>query len=163
MGIVTCGGCGIKFDRSGDGSEFIKSKWYHKGCAAVKHEKMNLDAYVCKLFRLKTPGPMNNTLFKKYKEKHGYTYEGMEQALKYFYEIKRNSPDKSEERVGIIPYVYQDAQNYFQFLEDRTDRIERRGLDEEIEKIEINIKATPSKPNKSKQDISDLNSLFDGE
>lgn len=162
MGIVTCGGCGIKFNRNTEDAEFIKSKWYHKGCAAIKHEKMDLDGYICKLFSLKTPGPINNVLIKKYRDEFGYSYDGMQKALKYFYEVKRHSPNNSEERIGIIPYVYQDSQDYFQYLTDRSERVGRHGLTEKPD--EINITLCPSqKTDKKPSNKNELDSLFDGE
>ena len=37
----------------------------------------------------------------------------MLKALKYFYEIKHNDISKSNNGIGIIPYIYQDAYNYY--------------------------------------------------
>lgn len=159
MGVVTCGGCGLRFDRVAEKGEFIKSKWYHKGCAEIKRDKMELDAYICKLFNLKAPGPLNNSLVKKYKEQMGYNYKGIRNALKYFYEIKKNTVNKAEERVGIVPYIYTEAQEYFRTMEE----IARRN-NKTIEKTkeEISITLCPAQPIKEiKNDTSELDSLFE--
>lgn len=161
MGVVTCGGCGLKFDRSAEDSEYIKSKWYHRGCAITKHEKMVLDEYICKLFGLKTAGPMNNILIKKFKEQMGYNYDGMLKALKYFYEVKKRSPNKSEERVGIIPYVYQEAQEYYQRIEEQTRRVGNHALETKAEEINITLCSSP--PEKKADNKNELDSLFDDE
>lgn len=159
MGIVTCGGCGLRFDRVAEKGEFIKSKWYHKGCAEIKKEKMELYDYICKLFNLKTPGPLNNSLVKKYKEQNGYSYRGIINALKYFYEVKKNTVDKAEERVGIVPFVYTDAQEYFRVLEEIA-RKNKKTI--EKTKEEISITLCPTQPTKEiKKDTSELDSLFE--
>jgi hypothetical protein len=155
MGIVTCGGCGLKFDRVAENGEFIKSKWYHQGCAAIKNEKIVLDNYICKLFNLKTPGPMNNILIKKYRDELGYNYDGMQKALKYFYEIKGHTKSKSEERVGIIPYVYQEAQDYYHVIESRARRIAGAAIETETPSIEVKV-YTPQQTKKQTNDLQDL-------
>jgi len=48
--------------------------------------------------------------------KKGYTYLGMIRALEFFYIVKKQSKVKSKNSIGIIPYVYNDAQKYFQQL-----------------------------------------------
>lgn len=161
MGVVTCGGCGLKFNRSLEEAEFIKSKWYHKGCAITKHEKMELDAYICKLFGLKTAGPMNNILIKKFREQMGYNYNGMLNALKYYYEVKKRSTNRAEERVGIIPYVYQEAQEYYQRIEEQTRRIGDRAVETKAEEIQITL--CSSEPEKKVDNKNELDSLFDDE
>lgn len=37
----------------------------------------------------------------------------MLKALKYFYEIKHNDVSKANGGIGILPYCYQDAYNYY--------------------------------------------------
>ena len=40
----------------------------------------------------------------------------MLKALVYFYEIKGNSVDKANGGIGIIPFIYNDAYNYYYSL-----------------------------------------------
>jgi len=49
-------------------------------------------------------------------KKNGYTNAGILQALKYWYLVKKSSPDKANGGIGIVPYIYQDAQNYYKDL-----------------------------------------------
>lgn len=157
MSIVTCGGCGLKIDRSIDvGAEYIKSKWYHSYCASIKKEKMLLDEYICKIFELKATGPTNNSLIKKYKEQYGYNYDGMLKALKYFYEVQKHSPNKSEERVGIIPYVYDEAQEYFKAREQKINRIGEHGLEHKAKEITVKIYTTKVEKNKKSNSLDEL-------
>jgi hypothetical protein len=48
-----------------------------------------------------------------YKNNQNYSYTGILKALTYFYEVKGNSTEKANGGIGIVPYVYQDAYNYY--------------------------------------------------
>lgn len=58
----------------------------------------------------------------KYRRELGYTYKGMAQALEYFYEIKENSIEKSCGGIGIIPYIYQEAIDFYKQIEEDRQR-----------------------------------------
>ena len=49
----------------------------------------------------------------QYVEEYNYTYSGMLKALIYFYEVKGNSVEKANGGIGIIPWIYKDAYNYY--------------------------------------------------
>lgn len=51
--------------------------------------------------------------------KKGYTYLGMVRALEYHYFIRKSSKEKANNSIGIIPYVYDDAQKYFEKINSR--------------------------------------------
>ena len=42
-----------------------------------------------------------------------YSYSGILKSLIYFYKIKGNSTEKANGALGIVPFVYQDAYNYY--------------------------------------------------
>ena len=66
---------------------------------------------------------------KKYISEQKYTNKGIYFTLKYFYEIKNGDWSKGHGGLGIIPYVYGDATQYW------TEReYQRRGTLEEMEK-----------------------------
>ena len=46
----------------------------------------------------------------------GYSLSGILKSLIYFYEVKGNSKDKANGGIGIVPYVYKDAYNYYYSL-----------------------------------------------
>ena len=52
-------------------------------------------------------------MMKDYRKKYGYTYKGMFFSVKYFFEIKKNSWDKANGAIGIVPYVYKEATDYW--------------------------------------------------
>lgn len=49
-------------------------------------------------------------------KQYNYTYSGMLKALVYFYEVKKNDVSKANDGIGIIPYIYNDAYNYYYTL-----------------------------------------------
>ena len=106
--IVKCAYCGCNMDRNN--SVRYKNKNYHAKCCQAAKERERVSEYICQIFNLKAPGPQNYGLLKKYVNEEGYTYKGIFQALKFFYEVQGNSIKKGNERIGIVPYVYDEAQ-----------------------------------------------------
>lgn len=51
-----------------------------------------------------------------YIEMYNFTYSGMRKALVYFYEVQGNDKKKANGGIGIIPYIYRDAFNYYYSL-----------------------------------------------
>ena len=78
----------------------------------------------------KGPGPKNNAFISKFFHE-GMTYKGMNSTLIYFYDIKKNSTKGSNEGIGIIPYVYEEAKKYFELKNDK----EKKGK-EQLEKLD---------------------------
>lgn len=90
----------------------------------IHEEKVELADYICKLFGLKQTGPNINQQIKTFVFKHPlYTYKGMLWALKYFYEVRNGKKERSNEMVGIIPYVYEAAQLYYQDIENKSNKV----------------------------------------
>ena len=83
----------------------------------------------------------------KYRKSLGYTYKGMAQALKYFYEIKENSIEKSNGGIGILPYIYQEAIDFYKQIEEDRKRAvaSLKNYNKQVETIAI-----PSPSNKKK-------------
>ena len=53
---------------------------------------------------------------KDYQKELNYSLSGILKSLVWFYEIKGNSPEKSNGGIGIVPFAYQDAYNYYYSL-----------------------------------------------
>lgn len=62
---------------------------------------------------------------KSYLKTMKYTNEGIYNSLKYFYGVQKGSPEKSGNRIGIVPYIYTEANEYFQKLEQHKREINR--------------------------------------
>lgn len=87
----------------------------------------------------------------------GYNNEGILLALKYFYEVKKSSPDKSGNRIGIVPYVYEEAQSYYSNLNKKQKKIAKDVKEQlKIVPITIQIKGSEEKASKNYIDIDNI-------
>lgn len=75
----------------------LPNRWVHKGCAAIHpandYEKLMI--YVIKLYKLKEnyiPQKLQKQVT-QYENEYEFTYSGMQKALRYWYEIKKNPID----------------------------------------------------------------------
>lgn len=122
--LVKCSVCGKQFDR--DTEQAVKSgarRYAHFDCMPTGElvplaEKCDPDLaklkdYIKNLYGDNANWALINKQIKKFSEENGYSYSGMLKSLIYFYEVKNNPKDKSNNGIGIIPYVYQDAYNYY--------------------------------------------------
>lgn len=49
----------------------------------------------------------------EFKQKYHYTYSGIKKTLMYFIEVLKGNPEKGNNAIGIVPYLYQDAYKYY--------------------------------------------------
>lgn len=122
---VKCKYCGIIFDRDTEPAVQVSARRYaHKECAEknqkekTKEEKdlEELEQYIMKLFNEPYVNARVRKQIKDYQKEYNYTYSGMLKTLIWFYEIKGNSTEKANGGIGIIPFVYKDACNYYYSL-----------------------------------------------
>lgn len=120
--LVKCYYCHKQFDANE--TPFVKvnsNRYAHKECAdragqaALKAEKdkEHLYQYLSQIFGKNYDFVANQKLIENYVNNYKFTYSGIEKALRYHYEIKKNPIEKANGKVGIVPYIYQDAFNYF--------------------------------------------------
>lgn len=125
MHKVKCAVCGATFDKDKvQAVRYGKNRHAHYSChpegellPLPKKEEQDseykqLIEYIDKLFNKKCNFALVTKQIKTYKEKNGYSYSGILKSLVYAYEIKKNPIDKAH-GIGIVPYVYQDAYNYY--------------------------------------------------
>ena len=97
----------------------LKDRYVHKECADIHpaNDTEELTIYLIKLFKLKDDFilPRYMKQISSYQREYNFTYSGMLKALKYWYEVKKNPVDL-ERGVGIIPYVYKNAYDYYYAL-----------------------------------------------
>lgn len=148
MHCVKCLYCGKTFDAETE--DFVKpnsNRYAHAACYQLKQEEENkkneLIDYIVKLFDLKTPGPVIYRQIKNYKTnpEYNYTDDGILKALKYFYEIKKGDKSKANAQLGIVPYIYNEAQEYFNSLEIinklNAEVLKKNEFKYEVEKVTI--------------------------
>ena len=120
--IVKCYYCGKSFDASVEPFEKpLSNRYAHLECAINYREnktqeqkdKEALEEYIKQLFGIDYITPRIQKQIKTYVEEYYYTYTGILKALKYHYEIKKNDISKANGAIGIVPYTYQNAYNYY--------------------------------------------------
>jgi len=98
-----------------------------------KRERKQLIQYICELYQTKNPNPRIMKQIKQFHEENEYRYFAIQLALEYFYIIKDN-PIKTTATIGIVPYVMEDAQNYYRRIASIQQQNE---VDIEIQKVFI--------------------------
>lgn len=120
--FVTCIYCKKTIDKKENNFiQISNSKYAHVACSELeaKREKTDaekLDDYIMKLFNYDYVPPRAKKQINQFAQEYNYTYSGMLKALVYFYEIKGGNLEAAHDGVGIIPFVYQDAYNYYYSL-----------------------------------------------
>lgn len=116
---VICAYCKKSMSKKDENCVMIgNNKYVHKACQELenqreKTDREKLEEYIKELFQISYIEPRIKAQIKKYVEEYNYTYSGMQKALYYYYEIKGGDKSKANGGIGIVPYVYQNAYNYF--------------------------------------------------
>ena len=121
---VKCTVCGQQFDR--DTVQAVKAgprRYAHYRCYPegelvplanpVDEDQLKLEEYIANLLGDDYNIGRVKKQIKDYKEQYNYSYSGMLKTLIWFYDIRGNSKEKANGGIGIIPFVYKDALNYF--------------------------------------------------
>jgi hypothetical protein len=119
-----CYYCGEIFDRNKEPWVMVTANRYaHKDCqelygmrlAPNEKDYNELIDYVEKLFGLDNVPAKITKQIKDFKANYGYTYSGMLKTLKYWFEVRGAEKERGY-GIGIIPYIYEDAFNYYKTL-----------------------------------------------
>lgn len=153
---VKCPYCEKKLNKE-DAYEY-KKRYYHPQCfdqwKRDSQDRKELIEYICKLYRLESPTGMILKQIKEYHEEYKYKYKGMELALRYFYETLGNSVQDGS-GIGIVPFVYEDAKNYF-ILKLKVEDSVKNMKKEETQIVEV---SSPKPFYKRKIKYIDISSL----
>lgn len=164
---VKCYYCGEIFDRDKEASVAVPDKarrYAHKDCfeknSKIEQEneqyKIQLEEYIKNLFGYKKlPEPVKKQI-RQYTIENNYSYLGILRALKYHYEIKHGSKEKAYGRIGIVPYVYDEAHNYYLALWQarQKNEIVAKKIEEYITPtLEVHIPIPERKPMKNKRKL----------
>lgn len=117
-----CVYCQMEFDRDKLPYVQINARRYaHKECADKfqvnkTQNELDYDAladYIEKLFGIGYVSARVAKQIKDCREIYGYTYSGMLGTLVYWYEVRKSPIDKANGGIGIIPYIYEQAKEYY--------------------------------------------------
>lgn len=131
-------------------------RYAHKACAEQKDviltkeekDKLDFEDYIIKVLKIDYITPKIRKQIEQYVKEYEFTYSGMLKALIYFYEIKGNSIDKSNGGIGIIPFIYNEAYNYYYTLWLANQRNEEKDIAQYVPK---QIEVTIPKPKREKR------------
>lgn len=126
---VKCRCCGIRFEKDDPNVEWVmptRNMYYHKECyetwkqkgtITTKADEDHWKSYIYDYLGRDLKIPYNyhkcEKQLQKYIKENKYTAKGIFFALKYFYEYKNGRPEDANGGVGIVPYIYEDAKNFW--------------------------------------------------
>ena len=163
--IVKCAICGMSFDANIEPFVKVSSRRYaHQKCSENKEENLSqiekdkeaLDQYIMKLFNITYIDPRIRKQIKQYIEEYHYTYSGVLKALIYHYEIKGGDIDKANGALGIVPYVYQKAYNYYYSLWEAQQKNKEKIIEYYVPKVKEIIIPAPERKVKKRKNFSFL-------
>ena len=112
-------------------------------------DKMKLEQSINKLFHTDYVDPRIQKQIKNYIKEYNFTYSGILKSLVYFYEVKQNPVEKSNDGIGIVPWVYKQAFNYYYAIwlaqQKNTDKTVENYIPKETEIIIPRPKPKPHK------------------
>ena len=121
---VICPYCSERYNRDNTETVIVGRRYYHKKCYELKsakdqqetQDKQVLINYIQELFNIPQLTKKIMSQIEKFRVSYDYTYTGMYKSLKWFYETKQNPITKANDGIGIIPYIYEEAKQYYQNL-----------------------------------------------
>lgn len=90
----------------------------HIACIEAENKREKTDEeklyiYLCDLFGTTYVIPAIRKQIAYYIKEYHYSYSGIQKALEYYYHIQGHPFDKNNMSIGIVPYIYQNAYNYY--------------------------------------------------
>lgn len=117
---------------------------FQKDQVREKTDQEKLDEYIIKLFDLDYVTPKIRKQIEKYLKENRFTLTGILSSLKYFYEVKKNSTEDANDGIGIVPYIYETAKNYYYALYMTNLANREKNIQDYIPKV-VEVKVTPQK------------------
>ena len=151
-----CTVCNERFDRDKVQAVKVSARRYaHLRCKpdgekvplpneVVDEDLQKLEEYIKKLLNEEYVNARVRKQIKDFREEYGYSYSGMLKSLVYFYEVKGNSKEKANGGIGIIPYIYKDAYNYYFELFTAQNKNQSKDIVEFTSKVKEVIIKVPS-------------------
>ena len=170
LDIVKCAYCQKPLSKKDTDCIMIgNGKYVHADCQELeqnreKTDKEQLEEYIKQLFGTTYIDPRVRNQIKKFIDDYNYTYSGIRKALIYHYEIKGGDKSKANGGIGIVPYKYLEAFNYYYALWQAQQTNQDKVISDYVPQIvEVTI-PIPAKENKMKRLFSFLDKdEIDGE
>ena len=149
--FVKCKYCEERFNR--DKEPFVavsKTRYVHQGCYEaylIEKEKkdkdtIELENYIKQLFNTNVVSAKIKHQIITFKKDYNYNDSGILKALTWWHGIKKNSLAKANDGIGIVPFVYQDALNYYHSIEvAQLENEQKMNENYQIKTIEVEIES----------------------
>lgn len=135
--FATCIYCKKTFNKNEvEYEQVTNGKYAHKTCIEMETKRERTDAeklddYIMQLFDYSFVPPLIRKQINNFIKEYNYTYSGMLKALKYFHEVKGN-PIQERSGIGILPYIYKDAYNYYYALWEAQQKNEGKKISDYV-------------------------------
>jgi hypothetical protein len=127
---VICLKCGREFDRDKEQAVKVNGRRYgHASCypeikelvpmpakSAENPDLVKLKDYINEKYGKSANWALINKQIKTFTTENKYSLSGILKSLVYFYDIKHNSVEQSNGGIGIVPFCYQAAFDYYYAL-----------------------------------------------
>ena len=110
--MVICKYCNKTLDIR-DAVKITTGCFAHPECVDHLTDSEILDQYIMKIFEVDYVPPNIKKQINQYVKDYRFTYSGILKSLKYFFEVKKQPINKNSQTIGIVPYIYQQAYNYY--------------------------------------------------
>lgn len=154
---VVCAYCKKSMNRKDEDCVVLgNGKYAHKECVEIEEKREltdqeKLDKYITQLLKIDFVNQRIKRQISDFMTKYGYTYSGIHKALVYFYEVKGNPVEKANGGIGIVPYVYSDAYNYYYSIWAAQQKNELKAIEEYVpEEVIVHIPVPQRKIKKRK-------------
>jgi hypothetical protein len=117
---VICPYCNVTFDANSEEYVMIGRRYAHKRC--YEHRDPEIEAkddfyqYIKEIYGPKYDYQKIERQRLNFVKKNEYTTRGILNALKYWFDVKGNDTSKTNGGIGIVPYIYEEAQEYMAFI-----------------------------------------------
>lgn len=147
--IVKCLYCHQQFDTNDPSIKWTKpitNRYAHQECydkidstkKAEQKEEEELNKYISSVLGKTLDWPKVQKQIRSYHAKYNFTYTGMLSTLKYIFEIeKKTNIQAANGGIGLIPYKYKEAYNYYYNIYLAQQRNTNQNYQPVIQKITI--------------------------
>jgi hypothetical protein len=100
-------------------------------------DREELNRYICKLFSLKKITPLIDSQINNFVSINGYTLKGIQGTLYYFFELEEREVGEDVKGIGIVPFVYDEAKDYFSLKSKALE--ENRKFNKKTQEVSVRV------------------------
>lgn len=148
-----CPKCNIRFDRDKEQAVKVSARRYgHATCypdnkdfvpmakSETDPDLVKLKEYINNKYGKNANWALINRQIKQFQKDNQYSLSGILKSLVYFYDVQSHTIDESNGGIGIVPYVYQQAYNYYYSLfvaQSLNENKDVKGIIEKVREVTI--------------------------